>query len=293
MLAAVAQVATLALFWVVALEFGVGPLPAAVALIALGLEPAFFGVATRWTPYLALPALVLAGTVARLRWLETGSRRWLVLLSAALAGAVAESVCVVPLVVPLMWNLGRVERGQRRSRTSDLWLPFVVITAGLVLQVVGAAAAWRDALPLAGGPMPWRDAVVAATSRWGRLFELYALSPVSEIVRRLRDDVGALDLLAPMLAVVGLLHVFRANRRQGWLLLQLAAVTLGIDMFVQAPAAALSPGQPLLAVFTLMAAAAGLSEIGSRFSRPIVAVVCFGVILAADGAATTAIARAR
>jgi hypothetical protein len=288
-LAAATHIAALLLFWVVARELGISPVATAAATIALGLEPAFFGVATQWTPYAALPALILAATLARLKVLDHNAGAWRIVLMATSLAAVADAVYVIPIVLALMWAPGAAPAGAgataRVRVTTSAWRSVLVIAAGLALQVLGAAVAWRDARLAVDQSAPWRDAIVAATSRWGRLIEIYAVAPLPDLLHRLRETIGALGLLVPSLAVVGLLALFRTNRQWAWLLLAAIAAALVMDVAAQAPAAAVSPALPLLVVLTFLVAAAGLTELVRTFRRPTAALLCFGAILAGDGLA--------
>jgi hypothetical protein len=286
-IALIAQVVTLLLFFAVAQHMRVPASVAAVTIVALGLEPGFFAASTAWTPYLALPPLVLGAVLARMRWHESGDARWLAAIGVLLAAAVAESIYAIALMIPLLTGLEVSRRQQTSQRRWLIAATIVALVAGISLQVLGAASAWRSVSAYGAAALPsWRDALVAATSRWGRLAEIYLRSSIPEIAHRLRENVVSIGLFAPMLAAFGLFSLFQANRRSlvffAGMLLAIAAIDTG---FV-APVSSLSAAQVLFPVIVYLLAARGIAALLESVTYPAVALVCCGVVLAGDGIAT-------
>lgn len=284
--ASLAHVLALALFWAVLLQLGVAPILAAIATAVLGFEPAFFASATMWTPYVMLPALVMGALVAHARSTATRSTGSGVVLGAIALCIIAESVYATALLLPLMWGLGKSMSGRQGQRS---WkLPAVVaavLLVALFLQIIGAAAAWRDASALAGGPAAsWRDALVAVTTRWNRVVEIYVTAPVPRhIVERLRDGVEHVGLLGVVLAVVGAVVLARRRHPAARVLLSFTIVAILIEGWLAPPVSAVLPSRvPLVALMVLLATV-GLAEMASAFTSPAPVVIFFAGVLAAHG----------
>lgn len=293
-IAAVAQVVALGLFSILLLQLRMRPFIVAATAVSLGMWPSFFGWATRWTPYLMLPSLVLGALVARHNWIATRRARWACLLAGATVCAVAESVYAVPVLLPLLLMPPASNRAAGDVLRARIMGAIVVamIIVGLSLVLVGAAAAWREASAGDMGSSPsWWEAFVAVTTRWGRVVELYASPPaIGELRDRLRDGMGG-GLLQGILALVGMFAFFRAERTQAWVLFAMLVMAVGVHGWLASPVSAVSPTAVVSVVLVFVFVAYGLAHIASAVRRPVLTLLLLGTSLAVHGVAAQRLSR--